>query len=49
MKASPALAYRLALNRVVQRNSRIGADLLILDEPTDGFSIRKTRRRLKKE
>ncbi len=37
-RTSLALAYRLALNRVVQRNSRIGADLLILDEPTDGFS-----------
>lgn len=37
-RTSLALAYRIALNRVVQRNSRIGADLLILDEPTDGFS-----------
>ncbi|MBC7120003.1 MAG: SMC family ATPase [Candidatus Methanosuratus sp.] len=37
-RTSLALAYRLALNRVVQRNSKTGADLLILDEPTDGFS-----------
>ena len=37
-RTSLALAYRLALNRVVQRSSSIGADLLILDEPTDGFS-----------
>lgn len=37
-RTSLALAYRIALNRVVQRNSSIGSDLLILDEPTDGFS-----------
>lgn len=33
-----ALAYRLALNRTVQRRAGIDAGLLILDEPTDGFS-----------
>jgi exonuclease SbcC len=38
-KTSAALAYRLALNSVVQQVS-IGmkSNLLILDEPTDGFS-----------
>ena len=40
-KTSAALAYRLALNKVI--NTVIHAintkDLLILDEPTDGFSI----------
>ena len=39
-KTSVALAYRLALNKVI--NDRIGniktRDLIILDEPTDGFS-----------
>lgn len=33
-----ALAYRLALNKTVQRRAGIEAGLLILDEPTDGFS-----------
>ncbi len=33
-----ALAYRLALNKVVQKNTDVDASLLILDEPTDGFS-----------
>jgi exonuclease SbcC len=33
-----ALAYRLALNRIVQRRAGIDSGLLILDEPTDGFS-----------
>ncbi len=33
-----ALAYRLALNRVVQRNAGLTSSLLLLDEPTDGFS-----------
>ncbi len=33
-----ALAYRLALNKVVQKNTDVDANLLILDEPTDGFS-----------
>ena len=33
-----ALAYRVALNKVVQKNAGIDANLLILDEPTDGFS-----------
>jgi exonuclease SbcC len=33
-----ALAYRLALNKTVQRRAGIDSSLLILDEPTDGFS-----------
>jgi len=33
-----ALAYRLALNKTVQRRSGVESGLLILDEPTDGFS-----------
>ncbi|MEM2921632.1 MAG: AAA family ATPase [Candidatus Bathyarchaeia archaeon] len=38
-KTSLALAYRLALNSVVQRVSAgIRSNILILDEPTDGFS-----------
>ncbi len=38
-KTSLALAYRLALNSIVQRVSiGIRSNLLILDEPTDGFS-----------
>lgn len=39
-KTSLALAYRLALNRVINDfiNSIKTKDLLILDEPTDGFS-----------
>jgi exonuclease SbcC len=38
-KTSLALAYRLALNSVVQRASTgMRSNLLILDEPTDGFS-----------
>ncbi|WJI08968.1 SMC family ATPase [Methanobacterium sp. CWC-01] len=38
-KTSIALAYRLALNSIVQRVSTgIKSDVLILDEPTDGFS-----------
>jgi len=38
-KTSLALAYRLALNSVVQRVSMgMRSNLLILDEPTDGFS-----------
>ncbi|MDG6934295.1 MAG: SMC family ATPase [Nitrososphaerota archaeon] len=38
-RTSIALAYRLALNVVVQQEATTGAgDLLILDEPTDGFS-----------
>ena len=39
-KTSCALAYRLALNKVI--NDMVGSiktkDLIILDEPTDGFS-----------
>ncbi len=38
-KTSIALAYRLALNAVVRRVSTgMNSNLLILDEPTDGFS-----------
>jgi exonuclease SbcC len=38
-KTSVALAYRLALNSLVQRVSvGMKSNLLILDEPTDGFS-----------
>ena len=38
-KTSVALAYRLSLNSMVQRVSAgIKSNLLILDEPTDGFS-----------
>ncbi|MCP8304019.1 MAG: SMC family ATPase [archaeon] len=38
-KTSVALAYRLALNTIVQEVATGGvANLLILDEPTDGFS-----------
>ena len=33
-----ALAYRLALNKTVQQRSGVESGLLILDEPTDGFS-----------
>jgi exonuclease SbcC len=33
-----ALAYRLALNKTVQRRAGGDSGLLILDEPTDGFS-----------
>ena len=40
-KTSAALAYRLALNRVITTliHTINTKDLLILDEPTDGFSI----------
>ena len=37
-KTSVALAYRLALNNIVQKVSGMKSNLLILDEPTDGFS-----------
>jgi exonuclease SbcC len=38
-KTSVALAYRLSLNTIVQKVSAgIKSNLLILDEPTDGFS-----------
>ena len=38
-RTSVALAYRLALNTIVQRVSAgLHSNLLILDEPTDGFS-----------
>ncbi|MDG7016045.1 MAG: SMC family ATPase, partial [Nitrososphaerota archaeon] len=37
-KTSVSLAYRLALNSLVQRVSTAKSNILILDEPTDGFS-----------
>ncbi|MCG2828529.1 AAA family ATPase [Methanothermobacter sp. K4] len=37
-RTSIALAYRLALNMVVQNLTDVRSDILILDEPTDGFS-----------
>jgi exonuclease SbcC len=38
-KTSVALAYRLALNNIVQKVSTgMKSNLLIMDEPTDGFS-----------
>lgn len=38
-KTSVALAYRLALNNIVQKVSTgMKSNLLVLDEPTDGFS-----------
>jgi len=38
-KTSAALAYRLALNSIVQKVSTgLQSNLIILDEPTDGFS-----------
>jgi len=38
-KTSIALAYRLSLNNMMRRNSKsLKSNLLILDEPTDGFS-----------
>ena len=44
-KTSVALAYRLALNSVVRKESSgLESNLLILDEPTDGFSKEQLRR-----
>ena len=37
-KTGVALAYRLALNELVRRHESVDSNLLILDEPTDGFS-----------
>ncbi len=37
-RTSVALAYRLALNAIVKRALSMEGSLLILDEPTDGFS-----------
>ncbi len=37
-KTSIALAYRLALNEIIRRMIMLDDSLLILDEPTDGFS-----------
>jgi exonuclease SbcC len=37
-KTSISLAYRLALNEIIKRIANIGDHLLLLDEPTDGFS-----------
>jgi exonuclease SbcC len=39
-----ALAYRLALGRVVRTVDRLRLDTLILDEPTDGFSPEQVQR-----
>ncbi len=37
-RTSVALAYRLALNTMVKRTLGLRTNILILDEPTDGFS-----------
>ena len=37
-KTAVAMAYRLALNEVIKRLADMDDNLLILDEPTDGFS-----------
>ncbi len=37
-RTSIALAYRLALNTMVKRSLNLESHMLILDEPTDGFS-----------
>ncbi len=37
-RTSVALAYRLSLNTMVKRSLGLKTNLLILDEPTDGFS-----------
>jgi exonuclease SbcC len=37
-KTSVALAYRLALNTMVKKTTNAKSNLIILDEPTDGFS-----------
>ena len=37
-KTSVALAYRMTLNSLIRKETEADADLLILDEPTDGFS-----------
>ena len=37
-KTAVAMAYRLALNEVIKRLANMDDNLLILDEPTDGFS-----------
>ena len=37
-RSSIALAYRLALNEVSREVAGLSIDLVILDEPTDGFS-----------
>jgi DNA repair protein SbcC/Rad50 len=37
-KTAIAMAYRLALNEVIKRLANMDDNLLILDEPTDGFS-----------
>ncbi len=39
-----ALAYRLALGRVVREAGRLALETLILDEPTEGFSQEQTLR-----
>ena len=43
-KTSVALAYRLALNSIVRKVSTgMHSNVLILDEPTDGFSKEQLR------
>lgn len=37
-RTSLALAYRLALNQLIRKLSKLGRGLLILDEPTEGLS-----------
>jgi exonuclease SbcC len=37
-KTAVAMAYRLALNEIIKRLANMDDNLLILDEPTDGFS-----------
>ncbi|MHB8395612.1 MAG: AAA family ATPase [Thermoplasmataceae archaeon] len=43
-KTSVAIAYRLSLNTMIQAIAGGSADLLILDEPTDGFSMEQVGR-----
>src|SRR5207247_7311748 len=44
-KTSVALAYRLALNMMVKKAcNALNSNLLILDEPTDGFSHQQLNR-----
>jgi exonuclease SbcC len=45
-KSALALAYRLALNKIINEKYQDvkTKDLLILDEPTDGFSIEQVNR-----
>ncbi len=43
-RSSMALAYRLALNEVAREVAGLSVDLIILDEPTDGFSSEQLSR-----